>query len=339
MKPEEALVQYDIQGAVKSIAPFGLGHINDTFKVDLEGNSLLLQKINTSIFKDAKALETNLSLILSASPSLFPLHHRTKKGQYHLVRDGEVWRVQSFVAHSIAPSSVKSSEMAFQLGLGFGKFTQEMSQIAPSAVSEAIPHFHNLEPRIEKFKQVSEQDPMHRKGQCEELVGKAFDYTWIQKHFTQLVEGGLPKRVCHNDAKSTNILLDADSGEFLKIIDLDTVGPGYALFEFGDMIRSIATHANEGDRDAIEYGLQKDLIDANRKGYLSSCGDLLTSEEMDSLSFGSLYMTYFTGIRMLTDFLEGDVYYRINQADDNYIRARNQFYVLDLLSSYFGINS
>lgn len=337
MKPAEALIHYDIEGAVKSIAPFGLGHINETFRVELIDSVLLLQRINTSIFKDLDAFETNLSVIINASNELFPFHYQTKEGDYHLSQQGEVWRLQEFVAHSIAPSLIKSPEMAFQLGYGFGRFTQEMAQIAPSSVKEAIPNFHSLPPRIKRFQDVVEQNPQKRNQNCKGLIERTLEYVWIQKHFEKLIENGLPKRVCHNDAKSTNILLDKEGGQFLKIIDLDTVGPGYTMFDFGDMIRSIAIQAYEGDRNFMSYDLQIDLIEANRKGYLSTCGDLLSTEEIDSLYFGSLYMTYFTGIRMLTDYLEGDVYYKIDQSDDNYIRARNQFYVLDLLNDHFDL--
>ena len=230
---------------------------------------------------------------------------------------------------------MKSPEMAFQLGYGFGKFTKQMDLIAPSSVKETIPNFHSLLPRIKKFKEVVEQNLKNRNQNCTRLIERALEYVWIQEHFERLVEAGLPKRVCHNDAKSTNILLSEKKTEqFLKIIDLDTVGPGYTMFDFGDMVRSLATHGEESDRDIIGKPLQTELIDLNKEGFLSTCSDVLSQEELVTLDFGSLFMTYFTGIRMLTDFLEGDVYYRIHQWDDNLVRAANQFYVLDLLNDY-----
>jgi len=339
MKPEEALSYYNIEGAVEKIAPFGLGHINDTYLVQLENQDLLLQRINTSIFKNTKALEHNLKLVFDTASDLFPSHFKTNHGNYHLQEHNEVWRLQKLITNSDAPAFVDGTKTAFQIGLGFGQFTHKLIEIDANQAQEAIPEFLNLGLRIEKFEDVVYSNPLNRNAIADELIQKALGYRWIKRHFMNLIKKGLPERVCHNDTKSTNILLDKSSGKFLKVIDLDTIGPGHVMFDFGDMIRSMATHAEEDSRDTLNSKLRPELIEANRKGYLEACGSVLTDQEIESLNFGTLYMTYFTGVRMLTDYLEGDIYYRIEQADDNLVRARNQFYVLDLLSAYFNFNN
>lgn len=335
MTPEEALSYYHIQGAVKSIAPFGLGHINDTFKVETTEGAFLLQKVNTNIFKNPEMLEANLTVVLSHAPDLFAEHIQTEQASYHLLAPKACWRLQAFVPNSFGPQTVENKASAFQLGRGFGEFTLAMHGISPELVSEAIPNFHHLGLRIERFKAVYKVNALKRNEQAAELIEKALKYTWIWHAFEKWKEARLPKRICHNDTKSNNLLLDKHSHGFLKVVDLDTIGPGYAMFDYGDMVRSLATHGQEGDRDIIAKPLQVSLIKSNKEGFLSKCGHVLSKEELASLDFGSLFMTYFTAIRMLTDFLEGDVYYRINAWDDNLVRARNQFYVLDLLNDYF----
>ena len=334
MQPEEALAYYKIEGVVKSITPFGLGHINDTYQVDLADRSLLLQKINTGIFQQPQILEANLKTALNTAHQLFALHLKTKDHHYHLIRSEECWRLQEFVPDSYGPQAVEEVKMAFQIGAGFGEFTNAMSSISADLVMESIPDFHHLGLRIDHFKEVVSSNSKERNGKVYELIDKALDYAWIWQEFKRLVDAGLPQRICHNDTKSNNILLSKTTNEFLKVIDLDTLGPGYAFFDYGDMVRSLATHGHEGDRGVLGRPLQLDLIKANKEGFLSTCSEVLTQQELDSLDFGSLFMTYFTGIRMLTDFLEGDIYYRIHEWDDNLVRARNQFYVLDLLSEH-----
>lgn len=334
MQPEEALQYYRIEGAVKSIAPFGLGHINDTYQVDLDDRSLLLQKINTGIFQQPQILEENLKAALKTAPELFAFHLKTIDDHYHLISNEQCWRLQEFVPGSYAPQVVEEVKMAFQIGAGFGEFMSEMSSISGDLVKESIPNFHHLGLRIDRFREVVSLNLQGRNQKVPELIDKAFDYSWIWQEFEKLVAAGLPQRICHNDTKSNNILLSKKTNEFLKVIDLDTLGPGYAFFDYGDMVRSMATHGHEGDRDVIGRPLQLDLIKANKEGYLSTCAHVLNQHELDTLDFGSLFMTYFTGIRMLTDFLVGDIYYRIHEWDDNLIRSSNQFYVLDLLSQH-----
>lgn len=338
MKPEEALSYYQVEGAIEKIAPFGLGYINDTFLVKTMSSQYLLQKVNNKVFRVPSAIENNIRLVLAHAPELFPTFERTKQGDIHLVdQNDEIWRLQQFIAHGEAPTAVHEPSEAYQIGFGFGSFTRSLIQVDPEEVQEAIPNFLDIGLRFAKFEAVVALDPLGRNTRAKELINSARNYEWIHQHFLRLVKEGLPSRVCHNDTKTTNILVDVNTRLFSKVIDLDTIGPGYVLFDFGDMIRSMATPSHEADQLGVSGPLQTKLIEAVRNGYLDACGMCLEPSEIDSLSFGGLYMTYFTGIRMLTDYLEGDVYYKIASEDDNLIRARNQFYILDLLADHYQI--
>ena len=335
MKPAEALSYYEIEGVVKSITPFGLGHINDTFQAFVGDQVYLLQRINTRIFQNPNALEANLSKLLDTAPHLFTKHYQTKGGEYHLISGNELWRLQNFEAHTHAPEAITTESMAFQLGYGFGQFTAAVDFYKASDFEETIPHFLDLPSRIMRFQNVLNDNSLQRNKEVEELIQIALDFRWIVDDFNLLVKSGLEQRICHNDAKGTNILFNQKTDSFHKIIDLDTVGPGYSLFETGDMIRSLAIAAKEGEREVKQLPLRVDLIKSMIRGYLGACEGVLSAEEKSSLAFGGLYMTYFTAIRQLTDYLEGDVYYQINAPDDNKIRAANHFYILELLKKTY----
>jgi len=335
MTPEQALSYYQLEGAVDEIAPFGLGHINNSFQVKTSNKCFLLQRINVDVFKNAAALEENLKLILAEAPQLFPEYILSKEGNYHVKEEHELWRLQRFIEGAFAPASINSDAIAYQIGLGFGSFIRALFGLRVDQVQESIPGFLNLGLRLQKFQAVAKRDEMGRAEQAKELIEKAKKYAWIWDHLCDLKEKGLPSRVCHNDTKGTNILLSDHDFTFQKVIDLDTVGPGHVLFDYGDMIRSIAIQTSEGDRDGLKQKLQRALIESNKCGFLDACGHLLSEIELETLDFGPFFMTYFTGIRMLTDFMEGDVYYKIHHWDDNLVRARNQFYILDLLNAEY----
>lgn len=336
MKPEEALSYYQLEGAIDEIAPFGLGHINDTFLVHTEKRQYLLQRVNTKVFQRPEAIEKNIQLVLEHAPALFPTFEKTTEGRLHLNgSNGEFWRLQHFISDSEAPAVVQDAHEAYQIGFGFGSFTECLAQVSPDQVSEAIPNFLDLGLRIDRFETAVTADIKGRNKKAHTLISSARRYKWIHSRFLRLLLQGLPQRICHNDTKTTNILLNVQTKEFSKVIDLDTIGPGYTLFDFGDMVRSIAIQSNEGDQQGINQPLQTKLIESVKAGYLEACKESLTQAEVESLPLGSLFMTYFTGIRMLTDYLEGDIYYKIESEDDNLIRARNQLYILDLLTKYY----
>ena len=153
------------------------------------------------------------------------------------------------------------------------------------------------------------------------MPGRAF--SWIEEEFLKLKLLNLPVRVCHNDTKSTNVLLDNDSKQLLKVVDLDTVGPGYALYDFGDMMRSMLASHPENAPDIGNLSILEDRYQHMLETYVESANGVLTDDEIESLGFGGLYMTYLMAIRFLTDYLNGDVYYRIAYTNENLVRAKN----------------
>ena len=331
MKPEEAISYYNIRGAINEIAPFGLGHINDTYKVLIDGRPYLLQKINTQVFQDSESLEQNINFVLAHDGALFPAHFRTEEGKIHLIDDQSCWRLQAYLNQSYSPNEVNSKKQVAAIGSGFGQFANAFALVPPEKFKETIPNFHQLNLRLLQLDQAIRLDAEERVDMVSDLVTKASDFRWINDRFEGLLTQGLAKRLCHNDAKAANILLKNTDDSFAKIIDLDTVGPGYLLFDYGDLMRSIFTPASENEMSLEKLIIRPEYFDVLREAYTQELNFETTELELASLAFGGLYMTYIMAIRFLTDFLQGDKYYKISFGHENMIRARNQLKLLELM--------
>jgi len=329
MKPEAAIGFFNIEGAVEEIAPFGLGHINDTFLVKAGGKQYLLQKVNRRVFKYVDILEHNVHFVLQARPELFPFHFKTKEGRIHVVYDEDCWRLQAFYEDAYSPDQVGESQIVHSIGGGFGAFASAFAHIPAEEFKETIPNFHDLGSRIFQLEKAVQLNPVNRMEMVSELILNAFSYRWIAERFQKLVANGLPKRLCHNDAKAANILLHKRDNSFAKIIDLDTIGPGYLLYDYGDLMRSLFTPAPENELDPAKLIVRPEFFRILKEAYLKEITFDLDEIELSSLEFGGLYMTYLMGIRFLTDFIQGDVYYKTSFENENFIRARNQFRLLE----------
>lgn len=333
MKPEEALSYYEIKGAVNEIAPFGLGHINDTYLIKVDhGDAYLLQKVNTKVFRYAEILEHNIRFALDQHPELFPRHYLSKHGNIHVIYDDVCWRLQAFLPNDYSPNEVHSEEAVQSVGSGFGQFANAFAGIPPDQFKETIPQFHDLRLRMFQLEKAVELNVANRLERASSLVLKAMSYKWIVDRFDELLLSGLPKRLCHNDAKAANILIDKADDSFSKIIDLDTIGPGYLLYDYGDLMRSLFTLAPENETDLEKLIVRPEYFKTLKKAYLKELKFEISASELDSLEFGGLYMTYIMAIRFLTDYLQGDVYYKVGFENENMIRARNQFRLLELMN-------
>ena len=331
MKPEEVIAYFNIEGAVKKIAPFGLGHINDTFKVESENGSFLLQKVNTNVFRYADILEENISHVLNEHPDLFPKLFKTKEEKYHLVYDRSCWRLQEYLADTYSPNEVHHVQEVESIGMGYAQFSNAFLKELPETFKETIPNFHDLRFRLHQLEKAIQINLAERLELVSDLVLKAYSFKWIVERFEDLIAQGLSKRLCHNDAKTANILLQRSDHSFSKIIDLDTIGPGYLLYDYGDIMRSLFTIAAENELELKNLKVRPEYFGHLKKSFLSVLQNELTALEVSSLEFGGLYMTYIMGVRFLTDFLEGDTYYKTLFANENMIRARNQFRLLELM--------
>jgi len=331
---KDAIKLFNIQGAVDSIAPLGFGHINDSYAVRVDKKGYLLQRLNTNVFRTPEIVEGNLSRILSYAPDLFPPHILGSDGQYHQSDGNSLWRLQEFVHDSYSPTKLVPNELG-EIARGYGKFTAAFRSEDLSFYGEAIPRFHDLHHRLNQFEVALDQNSVNRANSVKAEIETIQAYAWIATRFDELVAKGLPPRVCHNDAKAGNCLLSRQSGQFLKVVDLDTVGPGYALFDLGDMLRSMLFNIPENQAELDGLRFNKERLNIIVDTFLSECEDSLQEIEFRSLTFGGLYMTYMMATRFFTDYLNGDIYYKTSHKEENLVRTRNQLKILGLMSEAF----
>jgi len=330
--PLEALKRFPLTGEVLSCAPYGNGHINDTYRVETTGALYILQRINTHVFPDVAGLMNNI-----ASVTRF-LSERVDdpRGAMHLVptvageayyKDarGDCWRVYDFVTGSVCLQKIERAEDFYECAFAFGRFQQTMEQFPAATLVETIPDFHNTPDRYRKLDRAMEEDRMDRVKEVTEEI--AFARSLAQeagKLHALRTSAALPTRVTHNDTKINNVLMDETTGKALCVIDLDTVMPGLAAYDFGDSIRFGAATAAEDEEDLSRMRLDVDLFETYARGFLAAC-DNLTALEIETLPLGALTMTLECGVRFLTDYLSGDVYFKIHRPDHNLLRCRTQF--------------
>lgn len=324
-----ALENFQIKGAIRSIALFGGGHINDTYKVETSEAQYLLQRINTDVFKDTGIFEANLNALFSTRSDVLVKHIPTLKNTWLFVDASGAWKTQLFDKDTYAPQLANDLRQVSEVAKGFGKFTS--LGLAADAFQETIPDFHNLKWRLEQLDEAIENNAAGRRTEAQNLIDQANAYRWIGKKMEALKADGLALRLCHNDTKIDNILLSRSSGQFKYVIDLDTVGPGYALYDFGDMMRTLLSPTKESEPDVSKIELREDYYISLRDGFLGECRHSLSALEIESLAFGGQYMTYIMAIRFLADYLNGDIYYKVSHAEENFVRARNQLRLLSLM--------
>lgn len=338
----EVLTLFALEGSVDGYERYGSGHINDTFRVTtLAGGKeihYILQRMNDDIFKDPVSLMKNISGVTSflrrkieengGDPSRETLNLvKTKEGgDYLLDRLGSYWRVYEFIEGATCFNLVEKPEDFYQSGKAFGNFQRLLSDYPADQLTETIPDFHNSPARFKKFVRVAQEDILKRchevQAEIKFVMDRADELGIAQR---MLENGKLPLRVTHNDTKLNNIMIDDITGQALCIIDLDTIMPGLSIFDFGDSIRFGANTAAEDETDLSKVSLSLELFDVYTKGFLEGCQGSLTKAEIDMLPMGAKLMTLECGMRFLTDYLEGDVYFKIHREKHNLDRARTQF--------------
>ena len=333
---ENALSHFQIKGKVKAFEHYGSGHINDTFLVKAE-RDYILQRMNTNIFKNAKELMENVSLVCAfmkkeilkagGDPEREGLRLvPTKDGKaYYEDEEDNFFRVYLFVERTKSYNLVEKPEHFYESARAFGHFQNLLAAFPAEKLHETIPDFHNSVKRFARFKEVLEKDAFNRRKDCEEEVQFFLNHEKDLSYAVELLaKKELPLRVSHNDTKLNNVLFDAETGKALCIIDLDTVMPGLSIFDFGDAIRFGANTAVEDEKDLSKVSLSLPLFSTYVKGFLEGAGGKLTKKEIESLPEGAKIMTLECGMRFLTDYLEGDVYFHTARPGHNLDRARTQ---------------
>ena len=320
---------FSLDGNVLSIEPYGNGHINTTFLLVTDKKRYVLQKMNRTIFKDSDALMKNICLVtehLTAKGIETLEVVSTKSGESYLKYEDDAYRTYAFIENTVAYDKVDNAEIFMASGKAFGEFQQQLADFDASLLSEIIKDFHNTPVRFENFKKALEKDICGRTKDCKPeidfVLARANTYSIITD---AMAKGDIPLRVTHNDTKLNNILMDSKSGKARAIIDLDTVMPGSMLYDFGDSIRFGASTGAEDEKDLSLVNFDISLFEAYAKGYCAAVKNSITPVEANLMPYGAYMMTIECGMRFLTDYLEGDSYFKTKYAEHNLVRCRTQF--------------
>jgi Ser/Thr protein kinase RdoA (MazF antagonist) len=348
MEKQKKIVVQFVSGKDIQATPLGAGHINDSYKVSVDGKEYVLQRINHAIFKNVSELQDNILRVTSHIKSklmgkgegdferkvlnLIP----TKDGKlYYPDEDGNYWRLMDFINDSQSFDSI-NPELAEKAGEAFGEFQNMLADIPGEPLYETIPNFHNMESRLETFRESVRNNLAGRLSKVQNLVAE------IEKRAEEMCipeklhrEGKLPKRTNHCDTKVNNVLFDSRNKEVLCVVDLDTVMPGYVLSDFGDFIRTGANNGEEDDTNLDRVSINLPVFEAYTKGYLKTAKGFLTEVEINHLALGAKLLTYMQTVRFLTDYLDGDTYYKIKNPQHNLERSLAQFKLLQSMEEHF----
>lgn len=351
---EDAVYAFGFGPKCSYVKPFGAGHINETYAVYMPGEdgdelSYVLQRVNSNVFKDPAGVMENIFGITEylrgviraegGDPDRETLSYiKTKTGcNYFEDAEGEPWRCYNFIPDSVCYQKVEQPEQFYQSGSSFGHFLKQLGDYPAKRLHETIPDFHNTVKRFRAFQVAVRRDLKNRAFSCEKEIAfvkaRERDCGVLVR---QQEAGKLPLRVTHNDTKLNNILFDETTGKGICIIDLDTIMPGLAANDFGDSIRFGAATAVEDEKNLDLMHFDLELYEMYVKGYLEETKDVLTEAEIQSLAWGARIITLECGIRFLTDYLQGDIYFKTGYPEHNLVRARTQFKLVSEMEQQFG---
>ncbi|MEN8127213.1 MAG: aminoglycoside phosphotransferase family protein [Planctomycetota bacterium] len=342
--------QFQIYGDFLKAEPYGTGHINDTYLVTYNQagcqTRYIFQRVNHSIFKDPPSLMDNIIRVTD--------HIRNKLGQtgltdisrrvltvlpthdgagYYRCDVGNYWRAYFFIDGARTYDVLETLEQAYQAAKALGEFQCHLADLPEPALVETIPDFHNAHKRYKTFLEVLEKDPCGRaasaKAEIDYLKANASLFDVLPK----LVEAGdIPMRTTHNDTKINNVMIDDETHEGVCVIDLDTVMPGLSLYDFGDIVRTTASNSEEDEIDLSKVKAEIPRFEAILKGYLAGAGVFLNQAEVDHLVHSGKLITMVIGTRFLTDYLDGDNYFKVHRDGHNLDRCRTQFKLVQSLT-------
>ncbi|PLX21871.1 MAG: aminoglycoside phosphotransferase, partial [Marinilabiliales bacterium] len=320
--------------------PFGNGHINATYKVEILNSdvSFILQKINTNVFTNPQNIVHNhLAIQKSIIPADIEIPHliRSNKGKFlYLDENHNIWRMMNFIKNSYSVEIVEDRDQAYEAGKGFGWFLKACSGLNPSIFYEAIQDFHSLTFRLNQLNEAITKNKSNRVSDSKSIIGF---YKEREHKLLELEESfetnKIPVRVVHNDTKINNLLYR--NKKAIAVIDLDTVGPGNVFFDYGDAIRTITNTADEDEKDLSKVDFNLEMFESFTKGYLLQTKSVLVDKELNLLAYAPFYMTFIIGIRFLSDYLNGDIYYKTKYPKHNLTRSLVQRKLIEKMESKF----
>jgi len=329
------LASYGLDGKKLSIKRIDSGHINYTYKVE---PNWILQRININVFRNPEILATNMQraagyLKHKAPEYLFLMALKNSSGlEMVFDSDGNPWRLFPFLDNTITINEVENSTQAFEAAKAFGQLTSLLNGCDVKLFQESIPKFHNLPLRYLQFEQALTAANAERKETSKNLCEGYARFSYLVKEFEALIAGDkLQLRITHNDTKINNVLFDNEARKAMCVIDLDTLMPGYFIYDLGDMIRTFVSPPAEDEVNLSKVKVRKEIHQAILDGYLSEMGEVLSAEEKDAIPLAGPIMTYMIGLRFLIDYLNNDTYYQVDYPQHNLDRAANQFCLLEKL--------
>lgn len=340
-KAKNMFLNFQLEGTLLECSPYGNGHINDTYLLVLDnaGNQekVILQRMNHMIFPKPEELMENITNVTSflkdkiikngGNPMRETLNVIPDKNgnPFYKDEDGNYWRCFVFITDAVCYEKVESAKDLYETGLAFGKFQSLLSDFDATMLHETIEKFHDTTNRFALFCDAVEKDVMGRAAFVQKEIAFIKEREELANYFTgMLKEGKLPLRVTHNDTKLNNIMFDKTTGKGICVIDLDTVMPGLAMNDFGDIIRFGASTGAEDEQDLSKISCDMELYKACVEGFIEGCEGKLTDLEIELLPMGAKMMTYECGMRFLTDYLQGDVYFKTAREGHNLDRCRTQ---------------
>lgn len=342
--------KFEVLGEFIEAVPFGNGHINDTFAVryDQGGNEIryIHQRINHHIFPDPPAQMENIHRVTSHLYSkLEPVSGHTitrevltvvpaKDGSlFHKTEDGNYWRTYVMIEDSHSVDVADTLELARETGAAFGKFQALLADFQGPRLHEIIPNFHHTPKRLAALDKAIEQDALGRvKTAIPEIDSIHAQRSLAGQLIDAFERGELPERIVHYDTKINNVLIDTPTGKNLCVVDLDTVMSGLVAYDFGDMVRTVTSPAQEDEKDLSKVSMRMPYFKALTEGYLEETSHFLNAAEIQSLIVGGKILPYTIGIRFLTDYLSGDQYFRTHYDNHNLIRCRTQLKLLQSIN-------
>jgi len=342
---KSASQQFQIFGEFLSAEPYGSGHINDTYLSTYNVSGTIVryihQRVNHNIFKNVPALMENIERVtkhvaakLESTPdcsrgtlTVIP----TRDGKpFHKDAEGNFWRTYLFIEKARTYDAIESPQQAFEAAKAFGCLQSTLADFPAPRLNDTIPDFHNTPKRLAALEAALKADSCNRA----KLAKPELNFVMQRKAMTRELldlnaQGLIPERITHNDTKLNNVMLDDVTGKGICVIDLDTVMPGLALYDFGDMVRTATSPAKEDEKNLSLVTMQMPMFEALARGYLESAGSFLTPSEKSHLAFSGKLITLEIGIRFLTDFLAGDTYFKVHRDGHNLDRCRTQLKLVE----------
>lgn len=330
---ENIVNQFELKGKLFSCQPYGNGHINDTYLVELinaeNKKSYILQRINKKVFKEPLQVIHNIEKVLDhLKLKRMGVLKTYKSSGLPFVIDSEknYWRLYNFIPQSKSFEIVTNKTQAFEAAKCFAEFQKAIIDLCTDNFYDTIPNFHNLEIRLAQFKSSVHEDVARRIINIKPEIAFIRNHQSVSDDVMNLVQNNLiPIRLTHNDTKLNNVLFDNDSGESICVIDLDTLMPGSILYDFGDMVRTFTSPVAEDELMTEKSQVRIEIFEEICRGYLSQLKNELTENEKNNLLLGAKYMMLIIAVRFITDYLKGDIYFKTQFPDHNLVRARNQF--------------